>query len=126
MDNSKNRVGELKEIEEPTEYDESTWGKNIDGVYVIDGFKFKGKQSFRKAKEDLEKQLVKGAKGEINGAEFIVLDARLKGIEIEADIQIIEKNKTGIENRGVAMVKLYGPNERKENSITVTKRKKVT
>ena len=100
MDNSKNRVGELKEIEEPTEYDESTWGKNIDGVYVIDGFKFKGKQSFRKAKEDLEKQLVKGAKGEINGAEFIVLDARLKGIEIEVDIQIIEKKQNRNRKQG--------------------------
>ena len=49
MDDSKNTVEEFEEVEEPTEYDESTWGKNVDGEYIIDGFKFKGKQSFRKA-----------------------------------------------------------------------------
>ena len=33
-----------------SECKESTWGKKVDGQFVIDGFKFKGKQPFRKAK----------------------------------------------------------------------------
>ena len=113
-----------EEIDEsPTEYDESTWGKKVEGQFVIDGFKFKGKQSFRKTKEDLEKLMKRGVKGEINGYEFKILDARLKGIELEVDLQIIE-NKNGIETTGVGIIKLYGPNKRKENSITVTKSKR--
>ena len=122
--NIKDNDTEVEEIEEPTEYDESTWGKTVDGENVIDGFKFKGKQSFRKPKEYLEKLMVRGATGEINGSKFKILDARLKGIEIEVDLQIIETGKTGIEKKGIAVIKLYGPNKRKENSVTVTKSKK--
>ena len=115
---------EIEESEEPTEYDESTWGKKVDGQFVIDGYKFKGKQSFRKSKEYLENLMVKGAKGEINGSSYRILDARLKGIEKEVDLKITECTKTGIENSGTAIVKIYGPNKRKENSVTVTKSKK--
>ena len=115
---------EIEEIEEPTEYDESTWGKKVDGQFVIDGYKFKGREAFRKSKEYLENLLVRGAKGEINGSKYKALDSRLKGIEREVDLQIVENSKTGIENRGAAIVKLYGPNKRKENSVTVTKSKK--
>ena len=35
-----------------TEYREETRGKNVEGEYVTDGFKFRGKQPFKKAKED--------------------------------------------------------------------------
>ena len=52
MDDSKSSVEDLEDIEEPTEYDESTWGKNVDGEYIIDGFKFKGKQSFKLARKN--------------------------------------------------------------------------
>ena len=60
------------EIESHPEYEESTWGKNVDGQFVIDGFKFKGKQPFRKAKEDLQKLMERGVKGEIDGYTFIL------------------------------------------------------
>ena len=63
-------------------YKESTWGKKVDGAFIIDGYKFKGRQPFRKAKEKLEKLMIKGRQSEINGLEFTVLDAREKGIEI--------------------------------------------
>ena len=71
------------EIESHPEYEESTWGKKVDGQFVIDGFKFKGKQPFRKAKEDLEKLMEREVKGEIDGYTFIIKDSRLKGIELE-------------------------------------------
>ena len=104
-----------------TEYREETWGKNVDGEYVTDGFKFRGKQPFKKAKEELEKLLLRGAQFEVGNTELIVLDARNKGIELEVDIQMNDKEKDN--NRGVAIVKLYGPNKRKENTVTITKSK---
>ena len=106
-----------------SEYNESNWGKKVDGEFVIDGFKLKGKQPFRKAKEGLQELLVKGSKSEIDGIKFKVLDARNKGIELELDIEILENAKNGVDERGLAVVKLYGPNKRKENVVTVTKSK---
>ena len=33
------------------EYKEETWGKTVDGEQITDGYKFRGKQPFRKAKK---------------------------------------------------------------------------
>ena len=108
-------------------YKESTWGKKVDGVYVIDGykfkFKFKGRHSFKKVKEKLENSLKRGTKGEINDLKYKVLDARIKGVELEIEIEIAENSKKGVDERGVAVAKLYGPNKKKENVVTVTKSK---
>ena len=105
------------------EYKVSTWGKKVDGISIIDGYKFRGRQQFRRAREGLEKLLVKGYKGEVDGLKFEVLDARNKGIEIELDVQVSKNTKKGVDSRGVAVLKLYGPNKRKENSVLVTKNK---
>ena len=104
-------------------YKESTWGKKIDGEFIIDGYKFKGRQPFRRAKCEMEKLMVKGRQSEVQGLKFIVLDDREKGIETEVEVQIQENVKLGVDKRGVAVLKLYGPNKRKENSILVTKSK---
>ena len=77
------------------EYEESTWGKNVDGQFVIDGFKFKGKQPFRKAKEDLKKLMERVVKGGIGGYTFIIKDSRLKGIELEVDLEVTKFTKNG-------------------------------
>ena len=102
------------------EYKEETWGKNVDGEAVIDGYKFRGRQPFRKAKESFAKLMVKGKQFEVGNVKCTVLDSRDKGIEREADIQMIENEK---ESRGTAVVKMYGPNKRKENVVLVTKYK---
>ena len=104
-----------------TEYREETWGKTVEGEYVTDGFKFRGKQPFKKAKEELENLFVRGAQFEVGNIELKILDSRDKGIEREVDIHMNEKEKGN--NRGVAIVKLYGPNKRKENTVTITKSK---
>ena len=104
----------------PSEYREETWGKNIDGEYVIDGYKFKGRQPFRKAKEELEQMITRNSHYKIGNFIIKVLDARNKGIEMEADIEIKATEK---ENKGIAVLKLYGPNKRKENTVTITKYK---
>ena len=51
--------------EEPTEYKQRTWGKTENGEEIIDGYSFKGKQPFRRAKEGLEELFIKGAKSVI-------------------------------------------------------------
>ena len=104
-------------------YKESTWGKKLEGEFIIDGYKFKGRQPFRKAKEEMEKLMIKGRKSEINGLKFTVLDAREKGIETEVEVKIEQDTKMGVDKSGIAVLKLYGPNKRKENSILVTKSK---
>ena len=103
------------------EYKEETWGKKIEGEDIIDGYKFKGKQAFRKAREELEKLMIRDSYYMIGNFVIKILDARSKGIELEADIEIKENGK---DNRGLAVVKLYGPNKRKENTVTITKHKR--
>ena len=46
-----------------------------------------------------------------------------KGIELEIDIEVSENSRKGVDSRGVAVAKLYGPNKKKENTVTVTKSK---
>ena len=104
-------------------YKESNWGKLIDGQFVIDGYKFRGRQSFTKAKEGLKDSFTKGSQHEIEGIKFRILDARQKGVENEIELEVEDNIKNGIENRGMAIVKLYGPNKRKECVVTVTKSK---
>ena len=67
--------------------------------------------------------LQRGTNHEINGIKFKVLDKRIKGVELEIEIEIAENSKLGIEHRGFAMAKLYGPNKKKENTVTITKNK---
>ena len=98
-----------------------TWGKKVDGEDVIDGYKFRGRQPFKKAREELEKLLVRGAKFDVGDTKCKVLDVREKGIELEVDIEMIQNEK---DSRGVAVIKLYGPNKKKENVVLVTKKSK--
>ena len=97
-------------------YKAKTWEKEEDGKTIIDGFAYRGKRSFGKALEGLKETMQKGVKSNINGIDFKVLDARKKGVEIEIEIEMNEKNK-----KGVALLKLYGPNKRKEYAITVSR-----
>ena len=122
-----NMSGDIEDIEDNTtkqvinnEFKEETWGKQVDGEFVIDGFKFRGRQPVRKTKENLEKLFVRGAKFDIENVQCKILDARDRGIEREVDIQMIGNEKN---SKGVAVVKMYGPNKRKENVVLVTKHK---
>ena len=105
--------------EVPSQYKEKKWGKTEDGEYIVDGFTFRGKRSFAKVVEGLNKFFKKGIEHDIVGYEEInkvkALDVREKGNGLEIDVEITEKN-----GRGVAVLKLYGPNTRKENVVMVT------
>ena len=102
----------------PSEYKQKKWGKTMEGEYIIDGYNFKGKQSFKKAKVGLYDLMKRGIKGEVEGVEYRVLDRRTKGAEEEIEIEIVDNG-----SRGVAVLKLYGPNKQKEYIIMVTKSK---
>ena len=96
------------------EFKVSTWGKKVDGEFIVDGYKFRGRQPFRRAKEGLEKLMVRGSQGEVEGLIYKVLDDRNKGVEKEVDVEVHENTKKGVDSRGVAVLKQYGPNKRNE------------
>ena len=60
----------------------------------------------------------KGMIEEINGILIQVLDRRKNCVCLDVDIECTEGN-----DRGNAILKLYGPNKRKQNVITVSKSK---
>ena len=101
-----------------SEYTEKVWGKDDHGEFVTDGYTFKGKRSFNKVIVGLNAVLKKGNEQENGKIKFKALDARKNGAGFEIDVEVVENG-----NRGLAVVKLFGPNTRKQNVVTVTKRK---
>ena len=81
------------------EFKISTWGKKVDGVFIIDGYKFRGREPFKRAKEGLQNMMIRGSQGEVGGLEYKVLDTRDKGVEREIDVQVSENAKKGVDNR---------------------------
>ena len=57
--------------------------------------------------------MTKGVKSEINGMEYSVLDVRITGSETAIDIAV-----SGNVKRGIAIIKLYGPNRIKGFVVT--------
>ena len=98
-------LNEIISLESSNAYKESNWGKKVDGEYIIDGYKYKGRQAFKSTREKLEYLLQRGKQSEINGVSYTVLDTRIKGVELEVEIGISESKKAP-DSRGVAMVKL--------------------
>ena len=108
------KMVQTKENEEY--YKEKKWGGNEGGEYITDGYVVRGKCIFNKALEGLKEILKKGFDRDINGIKYKALDIRKKGAGLEMDIEVFDKDI-----RGVAILKLYGPNSKKENVVTVTK-----
>ena len=104
--------------ENPSEYKEKIWGKTVDGQYIVDGFVFRGKRFFAKVVNYLQETLEKGFKKTVNGVGFRVLDTREKGVEWEVEVEVIENKK-----KGIAILKLYGPNKTKEFVVSVNRSK---
>ena len=104
--------------EAPVGYKEKKWGREEGSGYIIDGYTFRGKGLFSKAWEGLKVMMKKGVQNEIGIIKFKALDVRKKGAGIEVDVEIVENG-----NRGVAVLKLFGLNSRKENVIMVNKSK---
>ena len=101
-----------------TAYKEEKWGKKEEGVFITDGYSFKGKKAFLKALEGLKIMMTKGLVEEINGIKIKVLDRRINGAGLDVEIECVENT-----SRGIAVLKLYGPSTKKKNVVTVTKSK---
>ena len=86
------------------------------GENITDGYVYRGKRSFDKVLKGLKENLVKGFQRNIDGIDLKVLDSRKKGVELEIEVEIIDGK-----NKGIAILKLYGPNKKKENVVTVTR-----
>jgi hypothetical protein len=99
-------------------FKEKTWGKEVDGHFTIDGYSFTGKKAFQKALDGLKDLMKKAVFGEVNGIKFKVLDARSNGTGLDIVIEMVAKG-----NRGVAVLKLYGPGTKKKTVVMVTKSK---
>ena len=93
-------------------------GKDVDGVYIIDGYTYKGKRAFLKAVDGFKKVMKKGFIGEFNIIQIKVLDTRTHGAELAIEIECEVNN-----SRGIAVLKLYGPSTKKQNVVMVTKSK---
>ena len=100
------------------EYEEKVWGKDDHGEFITDGYTFKGKRAFNKAIVGLKATMKKGVEHVIEKIKFKALDARNNGAGFEIVIEVTENG-----NRGVAILKLFGPNVRKLNVVSVTKSK---
>ena len=97
------------------QYIENIWTNN-EGK--IDGYTFKGKRFFSKALLGLKSIMIKGQPQEIENIKFTALDTKIQGCGLEIDVEVMN-NK----NRGVAVLKIYGPKEdnKKDNTVTVSK-----
>ena len=116
---TKNKKDLYKDIVDiQSEYTEKKWGKEDAGEFIVDGFTFKGKHVFKRAKDGLVELMKKGVQSEVEGNKFKVLDTRSKGNGLEIDVETSDK---GV--RGVAVLKLYGPNKEKDYTVMVNKRK---
>ena len=101
---------------ERPEYNENVW-MNAGGK--IDGYTFKGKKSFGKALQGLRGVMKKGITNAILDVKYTALDSRIQGAGLEIDVEILSKNQ-----RGNAILKIYGPkeNDKKDNTVTITKK----
>jgi hypothetical protein len=77
-------------------------GTTEDVENVIDGFAFRGKQSFNKVVEEFKKFFKKGIEHDIDGIKIKASDAREKGNGLEIDIEMTYKD--GKMKKNVVMV----------------------
>ena len=107
------------EVVTPEGYKEKIWGKKEGGENIVDGYTFKGKNVLKKAKEGLDELLKKGLQSDVNGIKFKVMDRKIKGSGLEIDVKIEDRSE-----RGIGILKLYGPNKKsKEYTVMVNKHK---
>ena len=98
------------------EYEEQIWPADDDPT----GFSFKGKKKiFIKAVESLKLLMTKGNQKDLGKVSFKVLDSRKSAHGTEIDIEIQKDNK-----RGIAVLKIFGPNKRKDCTLTINKSRK--
>ena len=109
------------EFEEIKPYKEKKWFKNDGGEKITTGYSLRGRQRMKPAVVGLLDFLEKGETKHLEDTAFRILDKRKNGIAIDIEVQMVNKN-----DKGIAMVKLYGPydkEDKKDNVVMITKSK---
>ena len=102
-------------------FTEKVWFKNDGTNSIITGYTLRGRQKFKSSVEGFIETWKKGFSNTIDGIDFRVLDIRKVGIANEIEVQMKDKNE-----KGIAMLKLYGPydqKDKKDNVVMIQKRK---
>ena len=95
-------------------YDENQWPKESPN-----GFSFKGKKRpFLRICEGLKILLKKGNEKIINNVSFKVLDLKKSQYGIDYEVEICKEK-----DRGIALMKIFGPNGKKGCTLTINKSK---
>ena len=87
------------------------------------GYSLRGGQMLKHAVIGIKETLQRGVNKTLEDTNVLVLDTRKNGVALDIEVQVMLKSE-----RGVAMIKLYGPyspQDKKENVIMVTKTKGV-
>ena len=107
---------DIKE-EADQQYEVNYWRKEEE---VPTGFTFKSKKKiFVKAVDSIKIKLKKGVEFVIDDLKIKILDRRNGQNGAEIDIEIVDKK-----DRGQAVLKIFGPNSRKECTLMINKSKK--
>ena len=101
-------------VELDLKYEENYWHKDDDEPT---GYTYKGKKKiFVKAVENIRTIMKKGVQKRMENLQFRILDCR-KASELDVEIS---KGK----ERGIAVLKIFGPNSRKECTLMINKSRK--
>ena len=63
------------------------WKKDLSGVYIIDGFVYRGSRAFGKVVVGLKELMKKGYQSDINGIDVKVIDSRTNGNGHEIEVK---------------------------------------
>ena len=102
-------------------FTEKVWFKNDGTKSIITGYTLRGRQKFKSSVEGFQETFKKGFSKTMDGIDFRVLDDRKVGVAHEKEVEMKDKNE-----KGIAMLKLYGPydqKEKKDNVVMFQKRK---
>ena len=99
------------------EYEESSWPEKSEEPT---GFTFRGKKrGFEKAVENIKILMKRGTKRILNKLTMIVMDSRTIPHGNEMDIEVSNEKE-----KGVAVLRIFGPNSKKECTIVASNKKK--
>lgn len=104
--------------EKVSEYEENSWSNEPEDEPI--GFSFKSKKRlFTKAFDNIKTHFKKGRKQNINSVGFKVLNSRNIPHGKEIEMEITKENE-----KGIALLKMFGPNRKKQCTIVVNNSQK--
>ena len=106
----------FKEV--PKYYSEKKWYKTNGNEETVTGYSLRGGDMLKHAVIGLKETLQKGVIKTYDDTHIRVLDTRKVGVSFDIEVELLFKS-----DRGIAMIKLHGPNsqkDKKDNVIMIT------